>query len=95
MSDRPTLFFSSFEPSGDALAGETIVALRRLVPDLRVYALGGPKMEAAGAELLEETTHRSSMFLATLAQAWSHHQRLKRLRGWLKTHRITLLSPVA
>jgi lipid-A-disaccharide synthase len=94
MSNRRGLLFSSFEPSGDALAADTIAAILRREPDLRVYALGGAKMEAAGAELLEHTTHRGSMFLEPLAQARSHHKRLGRLREWLADHPIDALVPV-
>jgi len=59
-----------------------------------VYALGGAKMQAAGAELLEHTTQHGSMFLDTLRQARAHRQRLKRLRQWLRTHPLTALIPV-
>ncbi len=94
MSDPPTLLFSSFEPSGDTLAAETIRALRRAKPQLRVFALGGPKMKSAGAELLEHTTQHGSMFLESLRQGWAHHKRLKRLRHWLQRNRIDAFVPV-
>ena len=94
MADSQSLLFSSFEPSGDAIAGDTIAALLRLQPDLKVYALGGPRMQAAGAELLEHTTQHGSMFLETLVQAWSHHRRLARLRKWLHQHPISGFVPV-
>jgi len=94
MQDQPGLLFSAFEPSGDMLAAETIAALRQARPDLRIYGLGGPRMEAAGAELLEHTSQHGTMFLETLRQGWSHHQRLKRVREWLGEHRITVLVPV-
>jgi len=94
MPQCPGLLFSSFEPSGDALAAQIIATLIRSRPDLRVYALGGAQMQAAGAELLEHTTQHGSMFLDTLRQAWAHRQRLKRLRQWLDTHPLTALIPV-
>jgi lipid-A-disaccharide synthase len=94
MPDRPGLLFSSFEPSGDALAAETIRELRRKDPDLKIYALGGPRMEAAGAQLLEHTTQHGSMFLETLVQIWAHQRRLRRLRRWLREHPIRGLVPV-
>jgi lipid-A-disaccharide synthase len=94
MSDRPGLLFSSFEPSGDALAAETIRQVLRREPDLNIYALGGPKMEAAGAQLLEHTTQHGSMFLETLVQIWAHWRRLARLRKWLREHPIRGLVPV-
>ncbi len=89
-----TVLFSTFEPSGDALAARAIHALLADHPDVKVYALGGPRMAAAGAELLERTTQHGSMFLDTLAHVWSHRKRLARLRGWLAAHRIDALVPV-
>jgi lipid-A-disaccharide synthase len=94
MSDSQGLLFSSFEPSGDALAADTISGLLRHQPNLKVYALGGPKMQAAGAELLEHTTQHGSMFLEALVQVWSHHRRLGRLRKWLQKHPICGLVAV-
>ncbi len=89
-----TVLFSTFEPSGDALAATAIRALLADHPGVKVYALGGPRMEAAGAELLEHTTQHGSMFLDTLVHAWSHRKRLARLRRWLAAHRIDALVPV-
>jgi lipid-A-disaccharide synthase len=94
MSSSTGLLFSSFEPSGDALAAEMIAAVRRRRPELKVYAMGGPKMEAAGAELLELSTHHSTMFFGPLAQAWSHHRRVGRLRRWLRVNPIAAVVPV-
>jgi lipid-A-disaccharide synthase len=94
LSAAPAILFSAFEPSGDALAAAAITRLRQAVPGLRVVGLGGAKMEAAGAELLEHTTERGAMFLDTLAQAWSHHRRIRRLDRWLAANRIDALVPV-
>lgn len=76
------------------MCAETITALLRRQPDLKVYALGGPKMEAAGAELIEHTTQHGTMFLSVLGHVWSHHKRLRRLRRWLDEHPIDVLIPV-
>ena len=94
MSNGPSLLFSTFEPSGDALAAETISVLARLEPKLRIYALGGPRMAAAGAELLERTTEHGSMGLETIRQIWRHRRRLRRLRPWLARHPIDAFIPV-
>ncbi len=94
MTAPPTILFSSFEPSGDALAAAAIAGLRQAEPGLRVVGLGGARMQAAGAELLEITTHRGAMFLDTLVQAWSHMRRIARLRRWLAANRIDALIPV-
>ena len=46
------LFISAGEPSGDLLAGELLVALKRQLPDLEAFGICGPRMRAAGAEPL-------------------------------------------
>lgn len=88
------LLLSTYEPSGDALAAVVIDQVLQQLPRSRMYALGGPKMEAAGAKLIEHTTQRGSMFLETLAQARSHRTRLVRMRSWLESHPIDALIAV-
>ena len=90
----PRVLFTAFEPSGDALAGPVIGRLHELCPALDVWALGGPRMEESGAQLIETTTGQATMFLAVLSQVRTHRQRVKRLRDWLREHRIDLLIPV-
>lgn len=94
MSDRAGILFTTFEPSGDMLAAGVVTVLRREHPDLPIYALGGPRLEAAGATLLEHTTEHASMGLSTLAQAFAHKKRLGRLGAWLKDNNIRALIPV-
>ncbi|MCH8151777.1 MAG: hypothetical protein IH830_05330 [Planctomycetes bacterium] len=93
-AQRQRILFSTFEPSGDALAADAIAVMLRRNPQLMIYALGGAKMQSAGAELIEHTTDRGSMFLETVAQVWSHRKRLQRLRAWLTRHRIDALVPL-
>lgn len=50
------LFFSVGEPSGDLHGGNLICELQRRCPALETRGLGGPKMRAAGCELLREMT---------------------------------------
>lgn len=45
------------EASGDLHAGSLVRELRTLVPDLRVSAVGGSHLEAAGAELVDRIEH--------------------------------------
>jgi len=45
------LYIVAGEPSGDLHGGNLVKALRRLRPELRVRAFGGPRLRAAGAEL--------------------------------------------
>ena len=43
-----SVYVVSAEPSGDALAVDLIAHLRRLDPDLRLHAIGGPAVEGLG-----------------------------------------------
>jgi lipid-A-disaccharide synthase len=56
------LFLSAGEPSGDLHGANLIRALRRCHPDLKVVGFGGPKMEAAGAQLLYPLTNIAVMW---------------------------------
>jgi lipid-A-disaccharide synthase len=89
---RPILF-TAFEPSGDALAGRLVEALRRREPDRPIYALGGPAMARAGAALIEPTTDEAAMLGGALKQIHTHRRRLQRLRRWLQQHPIAAAVP--
>jgi len=52
----PTLFVVAGEVSGDLLAAPLIDALRRREPRIRVVGVGGPRLAAAGCELLHDST---------------------------------------
>lgn len=94
MNTPRTILFTAFEPSGDHNAAAVIAALRELSPQTRVYALGGGRMQAAGAEVLEVSTDRAVMLLDVGAEVWRHHRRVGRLRRWLRQHAIDVLVPV-
>lgn len=68
--------------------------LKRDDPSLRFVAFGGPKMQAAGAELLETTTEHAKMALGALSEVQNHRRRLKVLSAWLKDNDIAALVPV-
>ena len=88
------VLFTAFEPSGDSLATPVIEALRRLRPGVPIWALGGPRMQVAGATIIETTTQRAVMLGSAATHAWTHYQRLRRLKYWLGDHRIAALVPV-
>ena len=90
----PALFFSAFEPSGDQVAAPVIARLKQERPNVPIYALGGAKMEAAGATLIERTGHKAVMLEGALAQAREHLQRLKRVKAWLREHPLSVHIPV-
>ncbi|MCA9290881.1 MAG: hypothetical protein KDA25_07120, partial [Phycisphaerales bacterium] len=85
---RPTLLFTAFEPSGDALAAPVIAALRKELPGVRIFAWGGPKMEAAGAELIENTAADGAMGLGALSHVLATRREQRRIRRWSSQFRV-------
>lgn len=88
--DRVDVLFIAGEHSGDEHAARVIAELRAKQPGLRIAALGGPEMAAAGAQLLHDLTATSvvgfvevlkhygffkSLFEATLAWVAAHRPR--------------------
>lgn len=94
MAETPGILFTAFEPSGDALAARMIARLKSLRPDLPVWGYGGPRMEAAGAELLETTTRNAVMLAGAAQHAMAHRKRLTRLASTLQRRPIAALVPV-
>ena len=92
---RPArVLFTAFEPSGDDLAAAVIAALLRLRPNTQVHALGGPKMAAAGATLIERTGENPVMGLPGLDTIIEHAELNDRVEGWLAENPIDLHVPV-
>ncbi len=87
------ILFSAFEPSGDALAAALIARLIRNGCTRPIFALGGAKMQAAGATLIENTTQQAVMLAGAVAHAMEHRRRVQRLAAWLKQHRVALHVP--
>jgi lipid-A-disaccharide synthase len=52
---HPRIFISAGEASGDLHGAGLIRAIRGLAPDAEIVALGGPRMQAAGARLFANT----------------------------------------
>ena len=94
MAQPSAILFTAFEPSGDEHAAPVIAALRQTRPELTIWALGGPKMAAAGAQLIEQTTDRPVMLLGAVSQYRILRQRLARLRHFLRQHAIAAAVPV-
>ncbi|MEC9096831.1 MAG: lipid-A-disaccharide synthase [Planctomycetota bacterium] len=56
------IFFSVGEPSGDLHGSNLILELKRHAPDIECVGFGGPRMQAAGCELLFDLTQFAVMF---------------------------------
>lgn len=90
----PTILFTAFEPSGDDHAAIVIAALKARAPEVRVVAWGGPKMAAAGAEIIEHTGHDAVMGVPGLQKIREHQKINKRIARWLVANPIDLHVPV-
>lgn len=71
------LFFSVGEPSGDLHGANLIAELRRKLPGLQARGLGGPRMRAAGCELLKDMSDLAVMGLFPVLAKLPQFLRLK------------------
>ncbi|MBX3386802.1 MAG: hypothetical protein KF768_09540 [Phycisphaeraceae bacterium] len=96
-SNRPLergVLFTGFEPSGDDHASAVIAELRQRQPDLPIYAWGGPKMERAGATIVERTGESAVMGLPGVGKIIEHMGINRRARRWIRQGRASLHVPV-
>ena len=91
---KPALLFTAFEPSGDAMAAPVIRELMAHPSRPKVYAYGGPQMEAAGAELLENTVDGSAMGFNALKRSLALRKLAKKIKEWAAWQRIVAHVPV-
>ncbi|HUL02108.1 MAG TPA: lipid-A-disaccharide synthase [Gemmatimonadales bacterium] len=90
MTQRPRIYVSAGEPSGDAHAAAVVTALRRRL-DVDVDAFGGPALEAAGARVLDRMEQYSVMgFVEALQKLPSHFRLLGRVREAFRAGRYDL-----
>ena len=68
--------FIAGEASGDAHAAELIKALRVQAPEVTVFGAGGPKMQAAGMELLLDLTEHAVVGLVEVLKNYSKFRRI-------------------
>lgn len=92
--EKPWLLFTGFEPSGDDHAAAVIAELKRRHPDVPIHAWGGPKMGAAGAEIVEETGQSAVMGIPGPGKIIEHQRINARIKRWLDTHGATVHIPV-
>ncbi len=86
---RGALLFTAFEPSGDDHASAVISELKRRDPDLPIFAWGGPKMQRAGAEVIERTGDDAVMGVPGLAKVAEHWRINKRIDAFLRENALT------
>ncbi len=94
MPERSGILFTAFEPSGDDHASAVIAELRRRHPDLPMFCWGGPKMAAAGAQLVERTGQSAVIGLPGVRKILEHVKLTRRIKKWIAEHRPALHIPV-
>ncbi len=90
----PAILFTAFEPSGDEHASHVIAELRQRNPTLAIYGWGGPKMEKAGATLIERTGDDAVMGVPGFHKIIEHGKINRRVDEWLEDNRVTVHVPV-
>ena len=88
------LLFTAFEPSGDDHAAGVIAELRRRHPSLEIFAWGGPKMERAGATIVERTGDDAVMGMPGFAKIREHQRINARIADWLDKNPVSAHIPV-
>lgn len=91
---RRAILFTAFEPSGDDHASGVVAELRARHPELPIFAWGGPKMERAGATIVERTGDDAVMGLPGLAKIREHQRINVRIEEWLRTNPVAVHVPV-
>jgi len=82
------IFFSVGEPSGDLHGANLIRHLQQRLPGLRTTGFGGPKMRAAGCDLLQDMTEFAVMGLGpVLAKLPKFFELRRRAREAFQQHR--------
>ncbi|MEE2972587.1 MAG: hypothetical protein VX672_05635 [Planctomycetota bacterium] len=92
--DREVILVTTFEPSGDAHMAPVVRELLRRRPDLRVVAWGGPRLEEAGAEIVERTADDGVMGLGGFLKAYEIKKVIDRIDAWAAGHPVRLHVPV-
>jgi lipid-A-disaccharide synthase len=89
------VFLAAGEQSGDLHGAELARELRRRVPDVRLYGLGGSRMAAEGVDLLADLDRLAVLGLAEVVRHMPDLARLRReVRRFLVDRGVDLLVPI-
>lgn len=92
MSRPVRVYLSAGEPSGDAHGAAVATALRSRLPDVEIEALGGPRLEAAGARVLDRMEHFSVVgFVEAVGKIPAHYRLLGRVKRAFAARRYDLV----
>jgi lipid-A-disaccharide synthase len=85
------IFISAAEPSADAHCAGLINALKDSGYDIEFVGVGGPKMAAAGCELLEATVGKAVMIYKAFRHVGRYYKLIKRLSSYIKSNKVDLV----
>src|SRR6478735_9310946 len=75
------------EHSGDEHAARMVRGLLERQPQLRICALGGPRLKAAGAQLLRDLTGSSALGFAVITKLSYYRDLIADIVRWIGVHR--------
>jgi lipid-A-disaccharide synthase len=94
-AQRPTVFISAGEPSGDLHAAALARALRARIPGVRILGLGGTRLEDEGVEVLADVSDLAVMGFAEVVRRLPYFFRLKRrVLETLEREGVDLVIPI-
>jgi len=88
---KKRVFVSVNDPSADAHCAGLIAALARRGAPVEFVGIGGPKMAAAGCELIESTVGRAVMTYTAFAHVGHYYLLMRRIRRYLQEHPVDLV----
>jgi lipid-A-disaccharide synthase len=84
---RVDVLFVAAEHSGDEHAARFVRGLLARRPELKVCALGGPRLAAAGAQLLRDLTKQSALGFAVLSKISYYRALIAEIVRWVGVYR--------
>ena len=90
-NNRLKIFLSAAEASGDSHCAGLITALKSRHKNIEFVGVGGPKMAAAGCEVLEETVDQAAMIYKAFSRVAYFIKLIRRIRLFFKTEKFDLV----
>jgi len=85
------IFISAAEASADAHCADLITTLRQGTYNIEFVGVGGPKIEAAGCLLLEETAGKAVMIYKAFSRVGYYYRLIRRISRFLKSNKVDLV----
>ena len=85
------VFVSVNDPSADVHCAGLISALKKTGMPIEFVGIGGPKMAAAGCEVIENTVGRAVMTYNAIAHIGHFYKLVQRVKRYLREHPVDLM----